>query len=324
MSDPRDRWPALPLAAWRDTYETLHMYAQVVGKVRLAATPRTNQLWNSALSLSARGLTTGALPSAEGTFECALDLVAHQLVITTSRGATRTLPLGGPVRAFYHGVVETLEDLGISLHLWPQPVEVPNPIRFDADDRHIYDPASVQRFFTALSRVWPVFETFRSRYRGKCSPVHFFWGSFDLAVSRFSGRIAPPRPDADFITALAYDEEVASLGFWPGGEIPGKGTFEAMFYAYHTPKPDGYETLDGLPEGAYWESALGEWVLPYAQAIATAHPATTVLTFAERTYRHGAELAGWDTAALAYPPVASGPAITFAPALKQPGATEAR
>ena len=165
MSDPRDRWPALPLAAWRDTYETLHMYAQVVGKVRLAATPRTNQLWNSALSLSARGLTTGALPSAEGTFECALDLVAHQLVITTSRGATRTLPLGGPVRAFYHGVVETLEDLGISLHLWPQPVEVPNPIRFDADDRHIYDPASVQRFFTALSRVWPVFETFRSRSR---------------------------------------------------------------------------------------------------------------------------------------------------------------
>lgn len=313
MTVSRDRWPALPLAAWQDTYDTLHMYAQVVGKVRIASTPRTNQLWNSALALSARGLTTGAMPCPGGTFELKLDLVAHQLQITTSMGATRTLMLGGPVQAFYHGVMETLEDMGIPMTIWPQPVEVPDPIRFDRDDRHTYDPEAVTRLLAVLARVGPVFENFRARFRGKCSPVHFFWGSFDLAVSRFSGRMAPPRPDADFITAWSYDEEVSSLGFWPGGEIPGKGVFDAIFYAYHTPKPDGYEALEDLVEGAYWEARLGEWVLPYAAVIASAHPATTLLTFAERTYRHGASLAGWDVSALTYPPLDRGPTVTFWP-----------
>jgi hypothetical protein len=312
MTDTRDRWPALPLAGWRDTCQTLHMYTQVVGKVRLAVTPRVNQWWNVPLYLTARGLTTGPMPQPGGVFELTFDLVAHRLIVSTSAGETRTVPLGIPVHAFYRGVLDALQGLGLHVTIWPHPVEVAHPVPFDQDRRHAYDPAAVTRFHQVLARVAPVFETFRSRFRGKCSPVHFFWGSFDLAVSRYPGLPAPPRPGADRITAVAYDEAVSSLGFWPGGEWPGAGEFDACFYAYTSPKPDGLEAFTDLPPGAFWEPRLGEFMLPYAEVIASQHPATTLLTFAEKTYQAGARLSGWDVSALVYPPP-SGPSITFMP-----------
>lgn len=318
----RSAWPTLALGDWQDTLATLHMAMQMVGKVRLAGSPMTNQWWQVPLYLTGRGLATTAIPSPAGVFDLELDLVAHAIVLRTSAGDTRQVPLAQRVKETYRQLMEALAACGLDAAIWPQPVEVANPIRFDADDRHAYDPAAVSRFFSALTRIEPVFKTFRARFRGKCSPVQFYWGSCDLAVSRFSGRMAPPREGADRITRLAYDEEVSSLGFWPGGEWPGAGHFEACFYAYTTPKPDGLEQdMLGI-DGATWEARLGEFMLPYEAVRTSSDPAGTLLAFAQAAYEAGARRAGWDTEALAYRPERAQPRVTFAPEVPVPAKHE--
>ncbi|MNS17062.1 hypothetical protein D3C72_487310 [compost metagenome] len=305
------RWPSLELDAWSGTLRTLHMASQIVGKVRLGLTPMTNEWWQVPLYLSARGLTTSAIRHPDGVFDMELDLVAHALVMRTPRG-DRRVPLAQPTRDLYQATLAALADLGVSVHLWPQPVEVAEPVRLDQDTRGEYDPAAARTFLTVLSRIEPVFHTFRAGFRGKCSPVHFFWGSFDLAVSRYSGRPAPPREGADRITQLAYDEEVSSLGFWPGGDWPGGGRFEACFYAYTSPKPEGLERARVEPAAAAWVDSLGEFMLPYAEVAGSKDPEGQILAFAESAYEAGARRAGWDVDDLAYPPRRA-PGITFAP-----------
>ncbi|MFN3429612.1 MAG: DUF5996 family protein [Candidatus Sericytochromatia bacterium] len=305
------RWPSLSLDAWSGTLRTLHMATQVVGKVRLALAPMTNQWWQVPLYVSARGLTTSAMPHPDGVLDMEFDLAAHALVIRTPKG-DRRVPLAQPTRDFYHATLAALAELGVMLRLWPQPVEVADPVRLDRDPRGEYDPDAARNFFDVLGRVEPVFHTFRAGFRGKCSPVHFFWGSFDLAVSRYPGRPAPPREGADRITRLAYDEAVSSLGFWPGGDWPGGGRFEACFYAYTSPKPEGLERARVAPTAAAWVESLGEFMLPYAEVAASSDPAGAILAFAESAYEAGARRAGWDVEALAYPPRRA-PVVTFAP-----------
>ncbi|HEY9721817.1 MAG TPA: DUF5996 family protein, partial [Oscillatoriaceae cyanobacterium] len=244
----QEAWPALPLDEWQATYDTLHMYTQVVGKVALALAPMTNEWWQAALHLTARGLTTGPLPCGLRTCQLDFDLLAHQLVMTTSDGKREQIPLGGTVARFYETVQATLHAWEIPAHIWTMPVEVANPIPFEEDTRDTYDRHQVARCFQILSQVDVVLRRFRAGFRGKSSPSHFFWGSFDLAVTRFSGRFAPPRPQADRVTRLAYDEEVISVGFWPGGDWPGAGRVDGpVFYAYAVPKPAGLEEAELSP-----------------------------------------------------------------------------
>src|SRR5918997_3711330 len=228
-----NRWPSLPLGEWQDTYATLHMWTQVVGKIRLALTPLVNHWWNVPLYVSARGLNTSAMPYNDRTLEIEFDFIGHLLHIACSDGTTRTLPLEPrSVADFYREVLSLLRELGIEVKIWTTPVEVPDPVPFEQDTAHAsYDPEYAQRFWRILSLSARVLEEFRARFVGKCSPVHFFWGSFDLAVTRFSGRTAPERPDADAITREAYSHEVISHGFWPGAGPLGK----PAFYSYTAP-----------------------------------------------------------------------------------------
>jgi hypothetical protein len=237
-SDSRDSWPALPLASWQDTYATLHMWTQMVGKVRMALTPLVNHWWNTTLYVSPRGLTTSKIPYRDRSFELCFDFLDHQLRLNTSDGLSKSLPLvARSVADFYQEFMSMLRDAGIEVKIWKMPVEVPNPIAFDCDREHAsYDPASAQRFWRVLLAIDRVLNEFRAQFIGKCSPVHFFWGSFDLTVSRFSGRRAPERPGADAMTREAYSHEVSSVGFWPGsGNIQGPA-----FYSYTAPAPSTF------------------------------------------------------------------------------------
>jgi Family of unknown function (DUF5996) len=294
---PREEaWPALPLAAWADTQATLHMWMQMVGKLRLALSPRVNHWWHVPLYVSARGLTSSAIPYRFGNFECEFDFLEHVLRFTTSRDETRTMALAPrSVADFYREFRATLAALAIDARIWPVPAEVPKPMRFDQDTTHAsYDPVYAQRFWRALTAVDAVCKEFRARFIGKASPVHFFWGSFDLAATRFSGRRAPERPGADAVTREAYSHEVSSVGWWPGN-----GGFDApMFYAYAAPEPPGFSTAKILPPQASYNLQIKEYLLPYDAVRTSADPQRTALDFFESTYQATASNGQWDRAAL--------------------------
>lgn len=302
--DLPDRWPALPLRAWQDTCATLHMWTQIVGKVRLALTPLVNHWWNVPLYVTARGLTTSQMPYGGGAIEIWFDFLDHRLLLETSDGSTKTLPLRPQsVAGFYNEFMQMLRSAQINVKIWKMPREVPNPIPFDEDRLHAsYDPEYAQRFWRVLLAVDHVFNQFRANFIGKSSPVHFFWGSFDLAVSRFSGRRAPQRPGADVVTREAYSHEVSSVGFWPGsGNIR-----DAAFYSYTVPQPAGFQEARVNPEAAYFDPQLGEFVLMYDAVRTSPSPSAALLQFCNSTYQAGAKLAKWDRTALEREPSSEG------------------
>ena len=293
-------WPLLPLAAWADTYATLHMWSQVVGKVRLALAPPVNHWWHVTLYVTARGLTTSPIPYRGGAFEMAFDFIDHRLTIETSEGASKDIALEPrSVADFYQLVMTALRDLGIQVRIWPMPVEVPSPIRFDRDTQHgSYEAEAVNRFWRVLLQADAVLKEFRSRFIGKCSPVHFFWGSFDLAVTRFNGRPTTAKTDADPITREAYSHEVTSAGFWPGTLAQGASAIDAAFYAYASPEPPGYKTARAGPAGAFYSPDLNIFILRYDDVRGAASPRDALLDFLQTTYDVGADLGKWDRPAL--------------------------
>lgn len=295
MNPKIDPWPELPLADWRDTYATLHMWTQVVGKIRLALAPPVNHWWQVTLYVTPRGLTTSAIPHGLRTFSIDFDFIDHELRIATSDGRSATHPLTSQSVADFHAAVfEILRTLDLDVSIWSTPVEIENPVPFPRDDTHAsYDPDAAQRFWRILVQADRVLNRFRSGFLGKVSPVHFFWGAFDLAVTRFSGSRAPlhgPVPNvADFVVQEAYSHEVSSIGFWPGG---GPMT-EAVFYAYAYPEPKGFREARVAPDAAYYSPDFGEFLLPYEAVRTAASPDDALLAFAESTYAAGADLAGW-------------------------------
>jgi hypothetical protein len=296
LSDLPECWPSLPLESWEDTRATLHMWTQMVGKVRLALTPMVNHWWNVPLYVSARGLTTSSMSCESMVFEMEFDFVDHQLVLTKSDGSIKKLALAPrSVSDFYKELMTMLRSEGIDVKIWKTPVEIPNPIPFDQDHIHrSYDPQAVRKFWRILASSHSAFQDFRSRFIGKSSPVHFFWGSFDLAVTRFSGRRAPERPDADRITREAYSHEVSSVGFWPGsGDVK-----EPAFYSYASPEPEGFKEYRARPDAASYRKELGEFLLPYEAVRHSTSPTAAVLDFCQTTYEAAATLAKWDRAAL--------------------------
>ncbi|HMF91184.1 MAG TPA: DUF5996 family protein [Candidatus Angelobacter sp.] len=303
VSDHPDCWPSLPLAAWKDTYSTLHMWTQIVGKVRLALTPKVNHWWNVPLYVSARGLTTSVIPHGVRVLEMEFDFIEHKLVIRTNDPATKTISLAPrSVADFYKEFMSVLRSLGIDVQIWKMPVEVPNPIPFDQDTVHAsYDPEYARRLWRILISTDEVFKVFRSRFIGKSSPVHFFWGGFDLAVTRFSGRRAPERNDPDpvlrKIMREAYSHEVISAGWWPGG-----GQLDdAAFYAYAAPEPPGFAQQTVQPQKAFYSKDLGEFLLMHEDVREASSPTTVLLDFLESTYLAGATQGQWDRQALEYP-----------------------
>jgi hypothetical protein len=290
-------WPALPLAEWKDTYATLHMWTQIVGKIRLARSPYLNHWWQVPLYVSARGLTTSPIPYPGGIFEIEFDFIEHVLRFENCNGSTEVLELEPrSVAEFYRAVMETMRGLGMPTKIWPMPVEFPNPIRFDQDTTHAsYDPEYAHRFWRILSSADRILKEFRGRFLGKSSPVHFFWGSFDLAVTRFSGRPAPERPGADRITREAYSHEVSSVGWWPGAG----GDFTApMFYSYAAPEPAGFKEAPARPANAFYSTQLNEFLLNYDDVRTAADPRATLLAFCQSTYESAATLGNWDRPAL--------------------------
>ncbi len=295
-ADQGECWPALPLDSWKDTYATLHMWTQIVGKVRLGLTPIVNHWWNVPLYVTARGLTTSRIAYGERAFELWFDFIRHQLVLETNDGLVKTLPLAPrSVAEFYREFQEMLRSADIEVKIWRMPVEISGPIAFDQDRVHAsYDRASVEKFWRILLSVDAVFNQFRAGFVGKSSPVHFFWGSFDLAVTRFSGRRAPERPGADAMTREAYSHEVSSVGFWPGsGDIQG-----AAFYSYAVPEPQGFKAARVRPDSALYNKQLGEFLLMYEDVRKAESPVTTLLDFCQTTYEAAATLGNWDRAAL--------------------------
>ena len=264
-----DAWPALPLEEWAETYATLHRLTQIVGKIRLARAPMVNHWWHVVLYVTARGLTTSPIPDGERTFEIDFDFVDHRLLLATSTGDRAELPLASrSVATFYGELMAALHALDVDVRIWTRPSEIDDTTPLDQDRRHgTYDPAHASRFFTVLAQAHRTLERFRSGFVGKSSPVHFFWGSFDLAATRFSGRRAPPHPGgipnlADWVTREAYSHECASCGFWPGGgPVP-----EPVFYAYAYPEPGGFRDFPVRPEHAYYDETMREYLLPYERA----------------------------------------------------------
>ncbi len=271
------------------------MWMQIVGKICLALTPRINHFWNIAFRVTARGLVTPTLDAGGRALTLAFDFIDHRLVLQCSDGAAEFVALEPrTVAEFYAAVMHSMQRLGVDVRIWTMPVEVPDPIRFEADTVHAqYDAAWANAFWRALLSMQPVFEQFRCGFVGKCSPVHFFWGSFDLAVTRFSGRRAPPRPGADAITREAYSHEVISHGFWPGG-----GAIDAAFYAYAAPEPEGLRGAAVRPPAAFYSTELSEFILPYEAVRAASSPETVLTAFLESTYDAAADLGGWNRAAL--------------------------
>ena len=290
-----DVWPPLPNDAWKDTYATLHMWSQVVGKVALVQAPPLNHSWGISLEVTPRGLTTKTLPHGDRSFTIAFDFIEHQLVIQTADGDRRSLPLEPrSVADFYRTVMATLTEMRLPVRIWPVPVEIPDPIPFEQDTvHHSYDPEAATRFWRVLLQVHRVFTESRVDFVGKSSPSHFFWGSFDLAVTRFSGRPAPPREGPAFMRE-AYSHEVISHGFWPGsGPV-----LEPAFYAYAVPEPDGLKTARVRPAAAFYHTEMSEFILPYEVVRTAASPAAEIAAFIESTYDQAATLAHWDRAAL--------------------------
>ena len=297
MSIKNEQWPKLPLEQWQDTYETVHLWSQIVGKVRLSQMPWVNHSWHVPLYVTARGLTTSLVPYGPRAFEIDLDFIDHRLQIAVSSGERYSFGLKSMSVAEFHGkLMRGLAELGIELRIWPIPVEIPGPVQpfHENETQTSYDSAAVGRFWQALLQIHRVFTVFRARFIGKVSPVHFFWGAFDLAVTRFSGRTAPKHPGgaphcADWVMQEAYSHEVSCAGFWPGA-----GLGEAAFYAYAYPEPDGFREYPVRPQAACYHQALGEFILPY-EAVRTAdEPDTAVLEFLQSSYEAAADLAGWD------------------------------
>jgi len=287
-------WPELPLAAWQDTYSTLHMWTQIVGHIRMVLTPLVNHWWNVTLYVTARGLTTSPIPYRGLVFEIRFDFLEQKLLIETSDGAVRTMELAPrSVANFYSELMQQLHSLDIEAKIHGSPDEVANPIPFAEDETHkSYDADYAHRFWRILVSVHSVLQEFRAHFIGKCSPVHFFWGSFDLAVTRFSGRRAPGR--ADPISREAYSHEVSSAGFWPGGgEIQGPA-----FYSYTSPEPAGFKTYPVSPDSAFYHKGVGEFLLMYDDMRKASSPETELMEFLQSTYEAGANLAKWDRAAL--------------------------
>jgi hypothetical protein len=288
-------WPALPLDEWRDTCDTLHMWTQIIGKVRLALTPTINHWWNVPLYVSASGLTTSAIDYGDRWFDVEFDFIGDVLRIRTSTGDDRTVALAPrTVADFYDETMAALKALGIGVRIWTMPVEVQDPIPFDKDVTHrSYDREYALRFWEILARTEKVFTSFRARFIGKCSPIHFFWGSFDLAVTRFSGRPAP-KPPEDVINREAYSHEVSSVGWWAGDsrlELP-------TYYSYAAPEPPGFRSAAVSPAAAYYNSSLNGIYLHYDEVRRSSDPEKTLLDFCETTYAAAADLGTWDRAAL--------------------------
>jgi hypothetical protein len=294
-------WPALPFAEWGDTCATLHMWTQIVGKIRLVQTPWINHSWHVTLYLTSRGLTTSPIPHGLHTFEIRFDFVDHELRILKSDGNAQKIKMQPQsVAEFYRMVMEALRELELPVEIDLSPNEVENPVPFDRDEEHhSYDAAYANRFWRVLLQADRVFKEFRSRFCGKCSPVHFFWGSFDLAVTRFSGRTAPPHPGGiphlpDSVTREAYSQEVSSLGFWPGNvAVP-----TPLFYSYAYPEPPGFGQAKIEPHTAVYNAKMREFVLLYDQVRTAASPDEVLLAFAQSTYDAASMLAKWDRAAL--------------------------
>ena len=294
-----ERWPSLPYDAWKDTYATLHMWTQIVGKIALARAAPLNHSWGSALHVTARGLRTAVLRHGDRSFTISFDFIDHALVIDAADGEQRTLALAPrSVADFYAEVTTALNDMQLPVRIWSTPVEIPAPIPFEKDTLHnSYEPELANRFFQILLQVHRVFEQCRCDFVGKCSPVHFFWGSFDLAVTRFSGRSAPPRDGPAFMRE-AYSHEVVSHGFWPGSAP----VLEPAFYAYAVPEPAGLKTAHVEPDAAFYHSTLNEFVLPYEAVRAERSPDGAISAFVASTYDAAATLGSWDRAALVAPP----------------------
>jgi hypothetical protein len=286
-----DVWPQLPYEAWKDTYATLHMWTQVVGKVALAQAPPLNHSWAVALQVTSRGLSTRTLPYGSRSFTILFDFIDHQLVIRASDDQTRMLALRPQsVADFYSEFMLTLESMGLPVKIWPMPVEIPSPIRFDLDtEHHSYDPLYAWRWWRILSQAARVLTLSQCAFVGKCSPVHFFWGSFDLAVTRFSGRPGRPVQGPAFMRE-AYSQEVISHGFWPGsGPL-----LQPAFYSYAVPEPPGLKEARVQPQAAYYHRELGEFILPYEAVRNSASPDQDLLAFVASTYDQAAGLANWD------------------------------
>ena len=296
-----DQWPQLPYAAWKDTCDTLHLWTQMVGKVRLARTPWLNHSWHAALYLTARGLTTSPIPDGARSFEIDFDFIDHVLWVRTSDGHVRQLMLvAKPVAAFFSGLLATLAELDIKVPITTMPCEIADSIPFDQDFTHAaYDGDYANRFWRVLLSAHNVLARFRTGFIGKASPVHFFWGSFDLAVTRFSGRKAPPHPGGvphlrDAVAREAYSHEVSSAGFWPGGGL----VTDPAFYSYAYPAPEGFASAPVRPPAAFFSKELGEFVLPYDAVRTAPDPAGTLMEFLQSTYEAAANLGRWDRAAL--------------------------
>ena len=299
MSKGADTWPALPVAEWQATRDTLQLWTQIVGKIRLAHTPTTSHWWNVPLYVTARGLSTSMIPVNGRGFQIVFDFTIHELEITVSDGQQRTMRLEAwPVAVFYANVMGMLDDLGLSTSIWTMPVEIPDAIPFEKDHIHAsYDRDQVERFWRALIEMVRVFEQFRAEFVGKVSPVHLFWGALDLAVTRFSGRPAPPHPGGapncgPHVMLEAYSHEVSSAGYWPGPDG------EGVFYSYAYPEPDGFRDRPIAPVGAHYNEALGEFVLPYENVRTASDPDAVLLEFLHTTYAAAADCGGWNRAEL--------------------------
>jgi Family of unknown function (DUF5996) len=298
------QWPSLPFQDWKDTCVTLHMWTQIVGKIRLVQTPWINHSWHTTLYVTSRGLTTLPIPYEGRTFQIDFDFIDHQLLIQASDGGVKTMALGPrSVADFYQELFAKLAELSLNVKIHTIPNELANPIPFEKDHEHAaYESDYANRFWRALVQADRVFKRFRARFIGKCSPVHFFWGSFDLAVTRFSGRTAPKHPGGiphlpDWVAQEAYSHEVSSLGFWPGGDMAP----EALFYAYGYPEPPGFAQASVRPAGAVYHEGLREFVLPYRIVQSSPDPELALLEFAQSTYDAVAHLAQWDRPALERP-----------------------
>src|SRR6266700_5792727 len=296
-----DAWPELNWPDWRDTGDTLHRWTQVVGKVRMALAPMMNHWWQVALYVNSRGLTTSPIPYGALSFDMTFDFIDHALLIDTSHGARECFPLKPmSVAAFHAETFARLRRLGIDVHVWTMPCEIADAVLFQEDHAHCaYDAAYARRFWRVLLHTHRVFNAFRSRFVGKASPVHFFWGSFDLAVTRFSGRLAPPHPGGiphlpDAITREAYSQEVSSLGFWPGNAAAPT----PIFYSYAYPEPAGFAEAKVQPAAAYYEPKLREFILPYDAVRTAEKPDRVLLDFAQSAYDAASQLGKWDRAAL--------------------------
>lgn len=295
-SERSSLWPALPLASWSATAFTLHMWAQIAGKIKLSLNPHVNHWWQVPLYVSARGLSTSAMPYRDRIFEMEFDFLDHDLAIRDSTGASRYVPLyARSVADFYRELMAVLHGMGIDVKIWPTPVEIPNPLPFAEDTVHAsYDPDAARKFHRILLTADGILKQFRGGFVGKASPVHFFWGSFDLAVTRFSGRRAPAREGADPITREAYSHECSSAGFWPGGgAVP-----DSAFYSYAAPEPQGYAQYPVRPAAAFYHPELKEYLLMYEDVRKSVSPEQSLRDFLQTTYEAGATLGKWDRAAL--------------------------